>query len=245
MHLRLSPGSLARAGALHPWRTIAAWLLLLVVAIALTITFLGDALTSDATGTLTNNPESMQADRLLSDRLGGADAALGEMIVVQSTSLTVDDPAYRQYVERLYGEVIGLGDEIVTGGSTYYLSGDESLVSADRHTTLLPLTIPERGLRRIVPIHEFWSRPQPRRASSRCLVTGQATLDAEIKEVAENDLANGESIGLLRGPDHSCDRLRRTGCRVPAYRSRHLRRTPWRSGRRPCSVSSWTCPSQS
>ena len=28
------------------------------------------------------------------------------------------------------------------------------------------------------------------------LVTGQATLDAEIKEVAERDLANGESIGI-------------------------------------------------
>lgn len=143
MHLRLSPGSLARAGALHPWRTIAAWLLMLVIALVLTIAFLGSALTSELTRTLTNNPESMQADRLFSDRLGSDDATFGEVVVVQSTSLTVDDPAYRQYVEQLYGELAGLGDEIVTGGATYYLSGDESLVSADRHTTLIPLTLPK------------------------------------------------------------------------------------------------------
>jgi RND superfamily putative drug exporter len=195
MRLTVSPGSLARAGALHPWRTIAAWLLMLAAAIALMITFLGGALTTDATGTLTNNPESMRADRLLRDRLGGADSTFGEVVVVQSSTLTVDDPAYRQFVDQLYGELTGLGDEIVMGGTTYYRSGDESLVSADRHTTLIPLTFPSTLTTDIVQVHDVLEAA-PNSGEFAVAISGPATLDAEIKEVSERDLAKGEAIGI-------------------------------------------------
>ncbi len=195
MRLAISPGSLARAGALHPWRTIAAWLLMLAVAIALIITFLGGALTSDATGTLTNNPDSMQAEHLLADRLGSDDATFGEVVVMQSPSLTVDDPAYQQFVEQLYGELNRLGNEIVAGGSTYYLSGDESLVSADRHTTLIPLTFPKGLTTEIVQVHDVLEASEGT-GDFDVAISGAATLDAEIKEVSERDLARGEAIGI-------------------------------------------------
>ena len=195
MRLKLSPGSLARTSANHPWRTIGAWLLMLTLAIALIVTFLGGALTSGATGTLTNNPESMQADQLLRDRLGSANSANGEIVVIQSSSLTVDDPAYRAYVERLYGDLIGLGDAVVTGGAHYYLAGDESLVSEDRHTTLIPLTFPQRLESEILQVHRVLEEADGA-GSFAVSISGPDTLDAEIEEVAASDLATGEAIGI-------------------------------------------------
>ena len=68
MKLNLSTEGLARASARHGWLTIGAWLAVLVVAMVLVGTLLGDALTTEET--LTNNPESVQADNLLHERLG-------------------------------------------------------------------------------------------------------------------------------------------------------------------------------
>jgi len=195
MRLIPSPTSLARTSATHPWRTIGAWLIMLVAAIALMITFLGSALTSGATGTLTNNPESMQADQLLRDRLGSANATMSEIVVVQSSSVTVDDPAYRTFVEELYGDLMGLGDEVVVDGTHYYLAGDESLVSEDRHTTLIPVTLPQGITTEIVEVHEVLDGSQSA-GEFDIAISGSATLDAEIKEVAESDLARGEAIGI-------------------------------------------------
>ncbi len=195
MTLHLSTAGLARASARHPWRTIGGWLILLAVAVVLIGTFLGDALTTDATGTLTNNPESMQADALLSERLGVAGAATGEIVIVRSNTLTVDDPGYRAYVEQLYGDLMAVDDAVVTGGSTYYLTGDESLVSADRHTTLIPLVIPDGVVEEIDQVHQVVETAGAG-GDFQVLVTGQATLDAEVKATAENDLATGEAIGI-------------------------------------------------
>ena len=45
--MRLSPRSLARASSRRPWRTIAVWLVALVVAGGVSSSFLADALTTD------------------------------------------------------------------------------------------------------------------------------------------------------------------------------------------------------
>jgi len=190
---RLSTGNLARASARHRWITIGAWLGILAAAIVLAGTLLGDALTIETK--LTNNPESAQADTLLHERLGQSNTTLDETAIVRSTTLTVDDPAYRSYVEALYGDLTALGDEVITGGTHYYLTGDESLVSADRRTTLIPLVIPEDARKRIDQVHQVVNQADGG-GSFQVLITGEATLDAEITKVAEEDLAIGEGIGL-------------------------------------------------
>src|SRR5688572_7167481 len=103
MQRNRSTAGLARASARHPWRTVGAWLGVLAAAMVLAGTLLGDALTTELT--LTNNPESVQADNLLHERLGESNTTVGEIAIVRSTTLTVDDPAFRSYVETLYGEL--------------------------------------------------------------------------------------------------------------------------------------------
>jgi uncharacterized membrane protein YdfJ with MMPL/SSD domain len=190
---RLTTENLARACARHRWATIGGWLGILAAAIVLTGTLLGDALTTDTK--LTNNPESTRADTLLHERLGQSDTTIDETAIVRSTTLTVDDPAYRSYVEQLYGELSALGDQVIAGGTHYYLTGDESLVSEDRRTALMPLVIPEGAREQIDRVHRVVDRAN-QDGSFQVLVTGEATLDAEITKVAEEDLAIGEGIGL-------------------------------------------------
>ena len=184
MKLNLSTESLARASARYRWTTIGAWLAVLVVAVVLVGTLLGDALTTEET--LTNNPESVQADNLLRERLGESNT-IDEIAIVRSTTLTVDDSAYRGYVEELYGDFMALGDEVIAGGTHYYLTGDESLVSADRHTTFLPLVIPEDAKEKIDQVHQVVDEANES-GSFQVLITGEATLEMEINEIAEQDL---------------------------------------------------------
>ena len=193
MKLNVSTEGLARASARHGWLTIGAWLAVLLVAVVLVGTLLGDALTTEET--LTNNPESVQADNLLHERLGESNNTIDEIAIVRSTTLTVDDPAYRTYVEEPYGDFTALGEEVIAGGTHYYLTGDESLVSADRHTTFLPLVIPEDAREEIDQVHQVVDEANER-GSFQVLVTGDATLEVEISEIAEKDLLIGEGIGI-------------------------------------------------
>ena len=90
----LSTAGLARASARHPWRTIGVWLTLLVAAIVLIGTLLGDALTTDDRPSPTTR-NRCRPTTCCSERLGEADTTIGEIVVVRSATLTVDDPAYR------------------------------------------------------------------------------------------------------------------------------------------------------
>ena len=112
MKLNLSTEALARASSRHPWTTIGAWLTVLVAAIVLSGTLLGDALTTEFA--ITNNPDSQRGYTLLEERLRGPRKAT-EVVAVQSATLTVDDQAFRDRVEELYGDIIALGDDVIEG----------------------------------------------------------------------------------------------------------------------------------
>ena len=187
-------GRIARGAGRRPWITIGAWLAVLVTAVVLTGTLLGDALTTE--DTLTNNPEAVRADNLLQERLGESNDTIDEMVIVRSTTLTVDDPAYQSYVEELYGDFVALGNDIVEGGTHYYKTGDESLVSADRRTMLMPLVMPKDAKDEIEQVHHVVDNADEN-GLFQVLITGETTMETELMEVAEKDLQTGESIGIL------------------------------------------------
>ena len=96
MASRLSTQSLARSSARRPWTVIGIWLIVLVVFVALVGTLLSDALTFEFK--LTNDADSVKAERLIEDRLSGPKKS-HEVIIIRSDSLTVDDEDFRQIVE--------------------------------------------------------------------------------------------------------------------------------------------------
>ncbi|MEE9325039.1 MAG: MMPL family transporter [Dehalococcoidia bacterium] len=195
MSLNLSTEALARRSSRHPWITIGIWVLILIIAVALIFNFLGDALTTEQN--FTNNPEAIRAFDLLEDRLRGPLRA-NEIVIVRSETLTVDSPAFQGFVVNLFGDIERLGSDVIESGMHYYQLGIDSLVSADRHTTILPLTIAGPfqeasgnidGLLEIV-------READGESEFQVLITGQATIGNEFQEISESDLRRGELFGI-------------------------------------------------
>ncbi len=143
---RISAGS-----ARHPWRTLGVWLALLVAGAMFAGMFLSDALTTDIQ--LLDNPESIQGENLLADRMG-YETPLTETIIVSSDSLTVDAPEFKQVVDNVFvqlGSLTDLVDQDPSKTVNYYLVAQapdaevaaqaEQLVSEDRSTLLIPVTL--------------------------------------------------------------------------------------------------------
>ena len=193
--MRLSPQSLARASSRRPWRTVAIWVVAVVASGAASSSLLGDATTTGVT--MTNDPEATQAEELLEDRLTGPRRDT-EIVIVSSRSATVDDPDFRRYVEDLAADLEALGDGVVLDATTFYESNDPGTVSEDRRTMLLPTTLagpPEDAPKKIEALQGIIEGT--RAPGFEVRVFGPGALGDDFNTVSEEDLAKGESIGVL------------------------------------------------
>ncbi|MEZ5101874.1 MAG: MMPL family transporter [Thermoleophilia bacterium] len=182
---------LARTSARHPWRTIALWLVALVLGLGAAGLLLGDALTteSDFTGT----PESKAAAALLDERLPAADGdAVDEVLVLRAPGRSVDDAAFRAAVEGRLAELAPLG---LRPANDYSETGDASLVSADRDTLIVPARLADTS---DGAVEELLAavRAQDGRDGVETAITGVFTADADFRAVSESDLRTGELIGI-------------------------------------------------
>ena len=195
MFHNLSTEHVARTSARRPKRTISVWLMALLVSFGLVGALYSSAVTTDFT--FLNNAESKRADALLEQHLRGPDD-VKEVVIVRSASLIVDDPAYLAFVERLHHEIESLGADAVAGAVHYYQTGDESLVSDDRHTTILPLVMAgefKEAEASVKKVHKILDATD---ASSEfeLFITGEATFSQDFIDGNQKDLEKGEAFGL-------------------------------------------------
>ena len=193
--MRLSPQSLARVTSRHPWRTVAAWVVGVVVAGMASGALLTDATTTGVT--MTNNPEATQAADLLEERLTGPERDT-EIVIVSNESSTVDDAAFRSHVESLRGALLGLGTDVVEQVTTFYETDDPNLVSQDRHTVLMPTLLagePEDAPKKIDDLKAVVEDGST--DGFRVQVFGPGALGDDFNTVSEEDLAKGEMVGVL------------------------------------------------
>ena len=193
--MALSPQALARASSRRPWAVIGIWVLAVVAAGAVVSTMLSSALTTEAA--LTNNPEAKQAESLLEERLRGP-RRINETIIVSSTSSTVEDPAFRAYVTRLRDRIQALGPDAIQSSTTYFETGDDTLVSQDRRTTLVPIVMAGKvddAAEHVADVRKVISEDRPPGFTAQMF--GFASLGEDFGKVAEEDLATGETIGIL------------------------------------------------
>ena len=188
---------LARISARRPWITVALWLLLALVAAGIGRNLLPTALTTELGFISTfSEVESWTAKDLLEE--AQLAPPLSEAVMVQSETLTVDDPAFRAKVEELTGALIAIGPDVVAGGLNYYLTNDERLVSADQRTTIISLqlvgSIAEATQNAEEIIHVVDEADH--QDGFRVLVAGDATIAFENGELSESDLTEGERIGV-------------------------------------------------
>jgi uncharacterized membrane protein YdfJ with MMPL/SSD domain len=179
---------LARSSSRHPRRTFGAWLSAIVVALALTISFLPGNLTTN--GHVTGTPESKQAEDLFGQRFPPDKNGVDELIVVRSATRTVDDPDFRAFVGKLVarGEATG----VVYHASVYYDTHDPRLVSKDRHATLIGIQR-QRDVDRLLSVVE----QDDGRQGFHVVMTGEGTLDHDFNDLSQHDLKSGElQVGL-------------------------------------------------
>ncbi len=179
---------LARWSSRHPWRTFAAWLGAIVVAVGLAVAFLPGNLTTD--GHVTGNPESKQAEDLFNQRFPADRNAVDELIVVRSPTRTVDDPRFRSFVRTLLRD--GAATGVVYRASDYYGKRNPALVSRDRHATLITVQR-QRDVDALLTVVE---RNDGRDGFS-VVMTGEGTLDHDFNDLSQHDLKSGElQVGL-------------------------------------------------
>ena len=200
-------GYLARISARRPFAVIAIWVVTVVIAGFLAVDGevapgpapLTDMLAAATTAEfrLSDSAESVRADVLLADRLRGA-GQINEVVIVQSETVTVDTPEFRARVEAIYGELLALDSETLTGVFHYYQTGDPALVSPDRSTTIVPLVLfgsldeAVESLPALLRVVEGANG----RDGFRVLMVGEASTAHDYNEVVEGDLRWGERIGV-------------------------------------------------
>jgi len=187
--------TLAHKSGKNPKKVIGIWVLVFMVALVLIGSMLGDAMTTEEE--FSQNPESIKANDLLIERIDqDRFDETHEMVIVRSETLTVDDSTFQEYVENINTEITSLGDEVIVSSANYYVAGDESLVSEDRHATIISLMLTESEEYIISPIHDIVDEANTTE-NFEVLITGDATMESDSIALAEEVLQTGESIGIM------------------------------------------------
>jgi len=192
MNLNNWTESLARACARRPWITVGIWVAAMAAAILAAINLLGGALVTEAE--FTSSPESVVAFDMMNEKLGTDETVMDQMIIVRSDTYTVDDAAFADKVNSLYTELINLGP-FVESAATYYMVGDPSMVSADRHATLIPFKVPiDSATEKVPEIYALGDRQSG--GGFEIFHTGNAGFMADSMKLSEGTMATGETIGI-------------------------------------------------
>jgi uncharacterized membrane protein YdfJ with MMPL/SSD domain len=185
--MRISTRSAAAASARRPWRVIALWTLVVVLAVVAIGGLLPGSLISG--GNPTNNPQSLRAHDVIERSFpASSGAGVTDTIVVSSGRYGARSPRFRTLIARLTREA-RRADGVTAAQS--YLDGPPSLVSADGHAALVRLTIPDQHSNGIDDVIKDVKRADAR-PDFAVSVTGVRTVDHDLNHQAQEDLRSGE-----------------------------------------------------
>jgi RND superfamily putative drug exporter len=179
------PQRLALFAAVHPWRVVAGWGLILAASLMTIGALFGSAFNAD--GSLTTNPESTQAQQVMADNFSHVDQT-DDAVIVFSPGLTSDESQFRAFVAALRSSVEETG-AATTIRDPYADHG--SGLSQDGHAAAITLALghdSEAGIARII------DQVSAADADDAFMVdiTGTNTLNHDFNELSESDLTNGE-----------------------------------------------------
>ena len=179
----------------HPWRVVTAWLLAMLIAIVLIVQYAGTAFSTqvqryDGSG-------SSRAETLLRQRFADRPESgqPNEILVLHSATRTVDDPLFQARVQAIADRLTAIDGKPISWASSYFMSGDAALVSADRHSTLVPMLVrdPEHT---IASIQQALGEPHDKTSDIRWYLVGRASVGTAFKALAQDDLQAELKIGL-------------------------------------------------
>ena len=186
---------LARSSATHPWRAVAVWLTIIVVAVLSMGSFLSSGLTSEMKQH-GQQPDSTIAQRLIQDRMTGPQK-MSEFVIVRSAAHRAKDAAYKAYVTELAGEITDLGHGIVESVATYYQTKDATLVSKDGRAMLVQVVMAgdlNTAIDNVDELHAVVTAGQG--GDFTLQQTGTASLKQMGNELAKSDMEKAEVFGV-------------------------------------------------
>jgi RND superfamily putative drug exporter len=186
---------LARGSARRPWLVVGLWGLALVAAVVVIVLVLPGALTAQYT--FSNNPDAQVGRDLLAARMDMPQKA-NEVVIVRSSAQTASPPALRSYVLDLQGKIAALGPGVVDAVASPYQGGDQSLISADGRTAILPIVMAGdvvQAEKNIDKVHDLVHKADGQ-GGFNTLVTGTSSISSDFSHQSETDLTRGEGIGV-------------------------------------------------
>ncbi|MDA1257032.1 MAG: MMPL family transporter [Chloroflexi bacterium] len=206
--MTLSPGSLASVSGRHPWWTLLGWVLVLVGAFALVSTLVADAL--DGEDGPTQILEFERARILVNERFGpldesdedagptgpdaGGRSTLTEFVLVTSDSALPGEAAFTarvaEFNDALNAAQTEAGVQVLVGNFGDY----ENEVSEDGTTLLATVQVfasEEDEIAVLTDVTEEFTKD-----GFEFFMLGDASVNRTFSELAESDLATGETIGI-------------------------------------------------
>ena len=174
--------------ARHPWRTLAAWLVVLCLSLASTAMLLGSALTTE--GSIKSEPESIKGANLIDDRFPSRDEVT-ELVVVRSETGTAND--LQETVATLRKDIAAADG--VKGVGDPFAARARGLVSEDGTAVLVPVVMNDNGgadpTVGIVDVVDAVKKVDAQDGVA-ANISGQWTLGYDFNIVSQHDLEKGE-----------------------------------------------------
>src|SRR3990172_6381063 len=188
-------GWITRAAARHPWRTLGLWVLLVVAA------FGASGAMNISSETATAGTEATRAKDLIRERLR-QETPPEEFLIVESQTATADQAAFSHFVDSLVSDLRALEevDSVVS-----YRDGAEGLVSEDGHVALVAATLTGAEedaadtAKPLVGVVEDADGTE----GFRVTTVGFGSVEGEINTLLQENLRQGEMIGIGVGIDYS------------------------------------------
>jgi RND superfamily putative drug exporter len=183
---------------MRPWLVLAAWGVMAALA-AVAALDVADRLLPN--WRFLSTPESVRAEQLLEQRMLGQELPAGELIIVHSESVSIEDPAFQAAVAQVAEAVRGAQSvsHVLTPVEPAALTPEQAaaLISADRRTVLLPVTFVgnfetvRHDGRAYVELVEQQQVP-----GFEVATVGELSGAEAFAEISERDLVRGELIAL-------------------------------------------------
>ena len=159
----------------HPWRTLAAWLVVIVLSFGAIATALD--LTSE--GDLTGKPESRRALDLVFQNGLYDRQPVDEIVVVRSETATADEARFKAFLDRLRQDGAQADLRAVPAGA--------QRVSRDRHAVALPLTM-QGPIEPLIHVVDSANG----RDGFTVSATGDEIVNEDFDTLSQQDLKKGE-----------------------------------------------------
>ena len=199
--MTISSERLARESAKRPWLVVGIWIAATVVSAVLWFNLIESG-TTQGQGMFTVEPEAVKAQRLLVESDIRDERLDTEIMVIRHDSLTVDDPQFRERIDKVHAQILALDSDpnspvlhdprSLPNLNLLPPGAAEMLIASDRTGTFIPITLAASGhAEGILEIAESNSTD-----GFDIAVAGEAATGEDFRKVAKRDLIQGESIGV-------------------------------------------------